>query len=421
MAIYHLSATVVQRSKGHSAVAGAAYRSGTVLHETRTMQTHDYQRKRGIVQSGILAPDNAPQWVYDREALWNRAEAAERQHNGQPAREIRLGLPHELTDEQRADLVFTYAQDMFVDSGMVADISIHRPDRHGDQRNHHAHILLTMRELDGDNFATRKNRDWNRTETLEHWREQWEEYQNRALEDAESDARVDHRSLEAQGIELHATIHLGKAASAMERKGISTERGDLNREALESNRRIEQLTREIAEMEAEIASELERELSEPELEIDHSSFPTGQAELQPELALSWEKQKAQLQNPANWRGSKAFEQQLVVCEPESSFSFLADREPAQDAQSQLTWEEEKEQLQNPANSDVGKAFKNQIREQGKMKEYGLGKSWFHRTAAYVEQVYDETAAFIKDTWQEYLTGRSGERSDPDKHDPGWGR
>lgn len=362
MAIYHLSVTVVQRSKGHSAVAAAAYRAGEKLYEARMMQTHDYQRKRGIVQSEILAPDHAPLWVYDREALWNRAEAAERQHNGQPAREIRLGLPHELTDEQRMELVHAYVQDVFVDAGMVADISIHRPDRHGDQRNHHAHILLTMRELDGDHFATRKNRNWNRTETLEHWREQWEEYQNSALEDARSDARVDHRSLEAQGVTLHATIHLGKAASALERKGISTERGDLNRELLESNRRMEQLTQEIAALEAEYARELEKELLEPA--IAHSFFPTAPTE--PAPVLSWEEQQLKAQDP--------FESELL------------------------------------------KAFVRQIREYGEIQEYGVGTNWFDRTVAGFETAHYSTPQPVIGTWEEkYVVSRWQDKyNDPDR-------
>ena len=200
MAIFHLSAAPIQRSKGHSAVAAAAYRAGERLEDRRMGELHDYQRKQGIVASEIIAPDSAPAWVNDREELWNRAEQAEKRKDAQPAREIRLALPAELTDEQRADLVFDFCRDAFVKNGMVADVSIHRPDRHGDDRNHHAHILLTMRELDGDDFSAKKNRDWNSDILLQGWREQWAAYQNAALEEAGFDARVDHRSLMEQGI-----------------------------------------------------------------------------------------------------------------------------------------------------------------------------------------------------------------------------
>ncbi len=268
MAIYHLSATIVQRSKGHSAVAGAAYRSGTRLVDRGTGETHDYGRKRGIVQSEIIAPRHAPQWVFDREELWNRAEFAERRKDSQPAREIRLALPCELTDEQRASLVFDFARDNFAARGMVADISIHRADRHGDERNHHAHIMLTMRELDGDHFAFRKQRDWNKEETLEEWREQWEVCQNRALEAVGSDERVDHRTLEAQGIDREPTHHLGKEANAIERVGKRSRIGDENREVMAHNRELDELVNELAALDAEIAEELAKEFSHTELDIE---------------------------------------------------------------------------------------------------------------------------------------------------------
>lgn len=200
MASFHLSAEPIQRSKGFSAVAAAAYRAGDELHDERTGETHDYRRKRGVFASAILAPDNAPEWVQDREELWNKAELAEKRKDAQPAREVRLALPAELTDEQRADLAFDFCRDVFVSQGMIADISIHRPDRDGDDRNHHAHVLLTMRELDGGTFSANKQREWNSKELLADWREQWADYQNRALEKYGHDARVDHRSLAEQGI-----------------------------------------------------------------------------------------------------------------------------------------------------------------------------------------------------------------------------
>ena len=290
MAIYHLSVTPVQRSKGHSAVAGAAYRSGSVLQEQSTGLTHDYTRKRGIVQSQIIAPENAPDWTHDRAQLWNRAELAEKRKDAQPAREIRLALPAELTDEERAALVFNYARDTFVSAGMIADISIHRPDRHGDDRNHHAHIYLTMRELDGDNFSTKKQRAWNQTETLEYWREQWEEYQNAALDEAGSSERVDHRSYEEQGIDREATHHLGKTASALEREGKESRIGNENREIEGHNNALDVLVNEYAQLESEIQAELENHF-----------FPTD-----PPQPRTWQEVKAEAQSAWNSEFTKAY-------------------------------------------------------------------------------------------------------------------
>ena len=188
-----------------------------------------------------------------------RAEEAEKRRNSQPAREIRLALPAELTDEQRAELVFNYSRDIFVDAGMIADISIHRPDRHGDERNHHAHIYLTMRELDEEVFSDRKNREWNKKETLEYWREQWEEYANAALEDAGSSERIDHRSYEDQGINREATRHLGKDASAIEREGRKSRIGSENRAIEDRNRLFDGLVKYYSEIEIEIERELQNE------------------------------------------------------------------------------------------------------------------------------------------------------------------
>jgi hypothetical protein len=272
MAIYHLSVTQIKRSKGQSAVAAAAYRAGEKLHDERLDQIQDYTRKRGVVQSRIITLDNAPDWTRNRAELWNKAEAAERQYNGQPAREIRLALPDELTDEQRADLVFDYVNDTFVSRGMIADVSIHRPDRHGDERNHHAHILLTMRELDGNEFAKTKQREWNKSELAEDWREKWADYQNDALEDAGFDVRVDHRTLKAQGIDRDPTRHMGKEASAMERDGIATRIGDENRAALLQDAELDRLKGELAQVDAEVKRQLltpgqpEPPLSQEELE-----------------------------------------------------------------------------------------------------------------------------------------------------------
>jgi hypothetical protein len=362
MAIYHLSATAVQRSKGHSAVAGAAYRSGSTLHEVMTNQTHDYQRKRGIVRSEIMAPDNAPDWTHDREELWNRAELAEKRRDAQPAREIRLGLPHELDDGQRADLVFRYAQDMFVAQGMVADISIHRPDHHGDQRNYHAHILLTMRELDGDNFSTKKQRDWNRTELLEYWREEWAHYQNDALEVAGFDERVDHRSFEAQGSNHEPTRHLGKDASVMEREGKASRIGDENREVKKHNRELDELVNELAAVQAEISRELEITFLPAEPESD-----------------------------------------VIVSLPVARIE-----EP-------LSWEEQKRRSQNLFTSEVTQEFESQIRERGEISEYGLGKSWFDRTLTMFENFYYDVREQAKDVWRIYVVDRFRDKgNDHDK-------
>ena len=200
MAIYHLRATMISRSAGRSATAAAAYRSASHIEDHRTGLSFDYRARSGVDHVEILAPAHAPEWAQDRAALWNAVEAAETRKNSQVAREIRVALPAELDHGQRVELVRDFCQRQFVDRGMVADIALHAPGREGDDRNHHAHILLTTREIAAEGF-TAKNRDWNAVEVLEGWREAWAQDSNLALELAGHVERIDHRTLEAQRVE----------------------------------------------------------------------------------------------------------------------------------------------------------------------------------------------------------------------------
>jgi len=235
MADYRFSANVIGRGKGQSAVAAAAYRSGSRLVDERTGNVCDYTHKRGIVHSEILTPENTPDWMTDRAQLWNAVEAVEKRKDAQLSREIQLSLPHELTAQQRLELVRDFTADQFVSRGMIADVAIHAPDPKGDERNHHAHIMLTMRNLTDDGFG-KKAREWNGNDRLNEWREAWAHHQNRELERHGHQTRVDHRSYEAQGIDREPTHHLGPVANDMEKNGKPSRIGDENREITNENK-----------------------------------------------------------------------------------------------------------------------------------------------------------------------------------------
>ena len=206
MAIYHFDASVISRSKGRSATAAAAYRTAEVIKDHRTGEVHDYTRKGGVLHAEIIAPDHAPAWVYDRSALWNVVEDAERRKDAQVAREVRVALPSELTTEQNADLVRAFVREQFVARGMIADVALHAPGREGDQRNHHAHIMLTTREIGPEGFGA-KNRDWNAKDLLVDWRQSWAEHVNDRLERYDISERVDHRTLVAQRADALSLAH----------------------------------------------------------------------------------------------------------------------------------------------------------------------------------------------------------------------
>jgi ATP-dependent exoDNAse (exonuclease V) alpha subunit len=200
-------------------MAGAvAYRSGIALCDSRTGTRHDYRRRSGVAATEILAPEHAPAWVYDREELWRQVEANERRADAQLAREIEIALPRELTAPQQLDLVREFCQTEFVSRGMVADVSIHAKPG-----NPHAHILLTMRHLTPEGFGL-KAREWNDRAFLVRLREAWADLVNQALTLAGSSARVDHRTLSAQGIEKAPGRHHGPASRGMIRRGAESDR-----------------------------------------------------------------------------------------------------------------------------------------------------------------------------------------------------
>lgn len=224
MAIYHLSIKTVSRSAGRSATAAAAYRAAERITDERTGEIHDYSRKGGVESAEIILPDNAPEWASDRAALWNAAEQAETRKNSTVAREFEIALPADLPAEERRRLATDFAREIVERHGCAADVCIHAQGKEGDNRNHHAHILLTTRSLGADGF-TKKTRelDDRKTGEVERWRQRFAELQNDRLQQAGSEARVDHRTLEAQGINREPTRHRGPAVSGMVRRGVNSD------------------------------------------------------------------------------------------------------------------------------------------------------------------------------------------------------
>lgn len=240
MAIYHLSVKPVQRSKGRSATAAAAYRAGEKVTDERTGEEHDYGRKKGILYKEIITPDGSD---ITREKLWNMAEAAEKRKDGTTAREYEIALPSELPEKERIELAREFAGKLARVQGVAVDICIHAPSRDGDSRNHHAHLLATTRRYEGGKLGKKSDFDLSdrdrkkkgldsRKEELHALRAEWAYMVNAALDKAQITERVTHKSLAAQGIEDRApSVHLGPTATVLERRGQQTERGDLNRAA----------------------------------------------------------------------------------------------------------------------------------------------------------------------------------------------
>jgi Ti-type conjugative transfer relaxase TraA len=235
MAIYHLHVKVIGRKSGSSAVASAAYRSGSRLRDERLDRGHDFSGKRGIVHSEVMLPENAPEAWKDRERLWNDVEAFEIRKDAQLAREVEFAIPREMSEAQGIELARDFARGEFVGRGMIADLNVHWDMAEDGSPKPHAHVMLTMRAVDENGFG-QKVRDWNRTEMVERWRERWAELTNERLAEFDIDARIDHRSFEARGIPLEPQTQIGASAQRIEGEGIeAADRAEMHREIARGN------------------------------------------------------------------------------------------------------------------------------------------------------------------------------------------
>ena len=246
--------------------------NGLIPHFFKGELTGDvYVNGLDIVHAEIMLPAYAPPEFADRSILWNSVEQIEKARDSQLAREIEAALPRELSIEQQLALVRSYVKDNFVDKGMCADFAIHDKGT----GNPHVHIMLTLRPLkengqwgakcrkayDLDENGQRipdgkggwKNHredttDWNDKGNVEIWRAAWAAYINRALESAGRPERIDHRSYKRQGIDKIPSVHLGPAASQMEKRGIRTDKGEVNRQIAADNKLLKEIKARITHL-----------------------------------------------------------------------------------------------------------------------------------------------------------------------------
>lgn len=275
---YHCSVKPVSRSAGRSVVAAAAYRLGERLNDERYAAVHDYTRRRGVEATFTVAPANAPAWAHQPEALWNAAERAETRKNSTLAREVELALPALLSPKERQRITEAFAAQLVDRYGVAVSVAIRHPSGKGDDRNFHAHILFTTREMTADGLG-KKTRILDDLKTgpkeVTKLRVLAADLINQALADANSDIRVDHRSFKERGIDREPTTHLGPAASEMERRGEGSDRGDLNRDA----QAVNELREEQAKVTGAIHEERKRRANPPLTRED--ALERMQEELQP--------------------------------------------------------------------------------------------------------------------------------------------
>ena len=238
MAVFHCNVGNVKRASGKSSVGKAAYNAREKLEDKRTGTNYDYSRRTDIGHSEIIAPVFAPDWVYDRQELWNKVELADRRKDSRVAKEILVALPRELDRERQIALLRNFVEKELIPLGVVADLNCHELDiaqaDSPDNWNPHAHILISTRKLDGDDFGL-KISELNQKDFVVSVRQSWEQNVNEALAMAGESARIDGRSWADKGIDRIPQIHLGAAAIAMMRRGIATSLGEVYQEIEQLN------------------------------------------------------------------------------------------------------------------------------------------------------------------------------------------
>jgi len=322
VALCRLEAKIISRSAGRSSVgaasyrtgkcatSAAAYRAGAELRDERTGAVYDYTRKRGVLGAEIMLPPDAPAWMQDRGQLWNAVEKAEKRADAQLARDYILTLPHELDAAQRRDLTRAFVQAQFVDQGYAADIAWHAPHGKGDERNHHAHVMVVMRRVDGDGFARTKERppagkhpaqQWKAD--LRGWREAWANTGADALAKAgfELEAvrfRVGHLTLDkqreaavargdltwAETLDREAEPKQGPLATRLEQQGRASHAGNDRRDVQARNEQRASLKAEHAAVTAQII-DLEQEKARRRMDGEAEALTPARLKMQHEAEV----------------------------------------------------------------------------------------------------------------------------------------
>ena len=256
MAIYHLSTKPISRSSGRSAVASIAYRAGIAITDERLGKTYDYSKRHGVLWTGLATPNDVK---VDRNELWNLAEKSENRSNSRTAREIVINIPHELMQGDQGTgnmLAYEFASQLSEKYQVAVDVAVHAPDKQGDNRNFHAHLLLTTRKIEQDRDGKIKLTDKSQLEMsntqlkqagllsnqdeLKEIRKAWADLTNEYLAEHGIAERIDHRSHKDRGLDTLPTVKMGWQATELERQGIHTDVGNKNRDIKAHNANVRQ-------------------------------------------------------------------------------------------------------------------------------------------------------------------------------------
>ncbi|RYE13820.1 MAG: hypothetical protein EOP34_07960, partial [Rickettsiales bacterium] len=257
MAIFHSHAGIISRSSGKSTVAASAYINACKFYNERQGLIHNFTNKSSVICNGILAPDDTPDWVYDKEKLWNildrfednlaverfRGNHQDEDKNNkslrareeyinscQTAQTLECALPIELNIEESKRLTKEYLKERFTSRGLVVDYAIHY-----DEGNPHFHALITRRIVNKDGFSSVKDQEILSKHSIIESRKIYAELTNKYLREAGYDVHVDHRSYKDQGLDIVPFRHQGWKSKELERSGEYTRIGQENDEIRQKN------------------------------------------------------------------------------------------------------------------------------------------------------------------------------------------
>jgi ATP-dependent exoDNAse (exonuclease V) alpha subunit len=315
MAIYFLNIKTFGRSNGSSAVSAAAYRAGERIRDERSGKIYDHSDRQDVMHREIILPSQFAAddmgWAQDRANLWNAAEGAETRKNARVAREYLVALPPELPHEHRLNLVRGFSQELVERYRFAVDVAIHAPRNYpgSDPRNFHAHLLATTREVTTAGLGAKTTLEWNDANRREvglgpginellHVRQRWAEAANEALQEAHLGVRIDHRTLQAQGIDREPGPHIPRAAFEMERQGYRSVVAERLRE--EHQARVESRLQRSAQQ----ASAAAEPKSIEETRRQSAENWLRRREAQPALSPA-ELQRQSIENWLRWREAHA--------------------------------------------------------------------------------------------------------------------
>jgi len=207
----YLRINALSRAKGHNLFAALAYRLGQCLVDLNTGVSYDYSRKGGVLYRDYFLPKKAK---YDSlEELLTDAERSETRINSRIGRELVVGVPFDLKKDDQIKLVREFSWKLVERYRCGVITALQEPCWTSDQRNIHAYIILTEREINEDGHLGAKIRQLDKKGEVDEIKKLWEEVANKYLHE---ERQIKFESNLEKG--KYPSKHFSRAAWHIERR-----------------------------------------------------------------------------------------------------------------------------------------------------------------------------------------------------------